>query len=59
VGRGVLVGIGAAVLPQRQLGHWSIIGAGAVVTKNIPAQTTAAGVPAQVIAGRQASDPAG
>ena len=51
VGRGVLVGIGATVLPQRRLGDWSTIGAGAVVTKDIPNRVTAVGVPAQVRGG--------
>jgi sugar O-acyltransferase (sialic acid O-acetyltransferase NeuD family) len=51
VGRGVLVGIGATVMPQRQLGNWSTIGAGAVVTKDVPDLVTAVGVPAQVKAG--------
>jgi len=51
VGRGTLVGIGATVMPQRQLGEWSTVGAGAVITKNIPGRVTAVGVPAQVVAG--------
>ena len=49
IGEGTLVGIGAAVIPQRRVGAWSMIGAGAVVTKNIPSHTTAVGVPARVI----------
>lgn len=49
VGEGVLVGIGAAVIPGRSIGDWAIIGAGAVVTKDIPPYTTAVGVPARVI----------
>ena len=58
VGRGTLIGIGAAVMPQLQLGEWSTIGAGAVVTKNVPAMVTAVGVPAQALAGRQMTNPA-
>lgn len=51
VGRGVLVGLGATVLPQRRLGEWSTIGAGAVVTKDVPKRVTVVGVPAQVRGG--------
>lgn len=51
VGRGALVGIGATILPQRRLGDWSTIGAGAVVTKDIPNRVTAVGVPARVRGG--------
>jgi len=47
IGEGTLVGIGASVIPQRTVGAWSVIGAGSVVTKDIPAQATAVGVPAQ------------
>jgi len=49
VGEGTLVGIGATILPQRQIGVWSIVGAGAVVTRNIPSYVTAVGVPARAI----------
>lgn len=49
IGDGALVGIGACVLPQRRVGAWSVIGAGAVVTEDIPAHVTAVGVPARVI----------
>ncbi|OQA45069.1 MAG: putative acetyltransferase EpsM [Chloroflexi bacterium ADurb.Bin325] len=44
---GVLVGIGATVLPQATIGAWSRIGAGAVVTKSVPAGVTVVGVPAR------------
>jgi len=49
IGEGTLVGIGATVIPQRTVGEWSVIGAGSVVTKDIPACAMAAGVPARVI----------
>lgn len=49
IGEGVLVGIGATILPQHQVGAWSVIGAGAVVTQDVPAYSTVAGIPARVI----------
>jgi len=48
IGTGTLVGIGAVVMPQRQVGEWSVVGAGAVVTKDIPTRTTAFGFPARL-----------
>ena len=47
IGEGALVGIGAVVTPQRSVGAWSRIGAGAVVVKNILDGVTAVGVPAR------------
>ena len=47
VGEGTLIGIGATVMPQKKIGSWSKIGAGAVVTKDIPDQVTAVGIPAE------------
>jgi sugar O-acyltransferase (sialic acid O-acetyltransferase NeuD family) len=49
IGEGTLVGIGASVIPQRTIGAWSVIGAGAVVIDDIPAHVTAVGMPARVI----------
>jgi acetyltransferase EpsM len=49
IGEGTLVGIGATVIPQRTVGDWSVIGAGSVVTKDIPDDAMAAGMPARVI----------
>jgi len=46
---GALIGIGAVVIPNRTIGAWSVIGAGSVVTKDIPAYATAVGVPARVV----------
>ncbi len=60
VGEGCWVGIGASVLEGRSLGAWSCIGAGAAVIDDVPANATAAGVPARVISTRPAGwqDPA-
>jgi len=49
VGEGAFLGIGCKVIPKIIIKKWSIIGAGSVIIKNIPANTTALGVPAKVI----------
>lgn len=46
---GVDCGTGVVILPGLTIGKWSTIGAGAVVTDNIPDNVTAVGVPAKVI----------
>jgi sugar O-acyltransferase (sialic acid O-acetyltransferase NeuD family) len=50
IGTGALVGIGAVVMPQRRVGAWSTVGAGAVVTRAVPDGATVIGVPARLIA---------
>lgn len=47
--RGVYIGAGAKILGKIRIGENAKIGANAVVLKNIPANTTAVGVPAHVI----------
>lgn len=49
IGDNVWLGARAIVLPGVTIGNGSVIGAGSVVTKDIPARTLAAGVPAKVI----------
>jgi sugar O-acyltransferase (sialic acid O-acetyltransferase NeuD family) len=49
VGEGTLVGIGAIVLPQHRVGAWCTVGAGAIVTRNVPAGSTVVGVPARLL----------
>ncbi len=44
---GALVGIGATVMPQRQVGTWATVGAGSLVHSDVPDHCTVAGVPAQ------------
>lgn len=46
---GVELGIGVSVLPLRRIGAWAIIGAGSVVIDDIPANSTAVGVPCRMI----------
>lgn len=48
IGKNVWIGGGAIILPGVHIGEGSIIGAGAVVTKNIPAYSVAVGNPAKV-----------
>lgn len=49
IGEGALVGIGVSILPRRSIGAWTVIGAGAVVTRDVPAGVTAVGVPARIL----------
>ena len=46
---GVQCGTGACILPGRRIGAWAIIGAGSVVTDDVPANCTAVGLPCRVI----------
>lgn len=47
VGHGALVGLGASVLPGVRIGDRCLIGAGAVVTRDVPAGAVVRGVPAR------------
>lgn len=49
IGEGCDIGTGAAIIQGITIGEWTIVGAGAVVTKDLPANVTAVGVPANVI----------
>ena len=49
IGEDVWVGGGAVICPGVSIGHRSVIGAGSVVTKNIPDDVFAAGNPCKVI----------
>ncbi len=49
VGRGSLIGSGAIVLPGLEIGDYAVIGAGSVITKNVPSGATFAGNPAKPI----------
>ena len=46
---GVYVGTGAKIINQVEIGEHTIVGAGAVVAKSLPADCTAVGVPAKPI----------
>lgn len=49
VEKGCLIGIGAIVLDGVRVGTGSIVGAGSVVTKDVPARSLVVGVPAKVV----------
>src|SRR6201994_913188 len=49
IGYGADIGTNATILPGVHVGAHAIVGAGAVVTENIPEYAVAAGVPARVI----------
>jgi len=49
IGDRTLLGIACAVLPERRVGSHTIVGSGAVVTHDLPAQVTAVGVPARIL----------
>ncbi|MXP51458.1 serine O-acetyltransferase [Pantoea sp. SoEX] len=52
---GVMIGAGAKVLGNIEIGKGAKIGAGSVVLKNVPPNTTAAGIPARIV-GKPSSD---
>jgi acetyltransferase-like isoleucine patch superfamily enzyme len=49
IGEGVFLALGSIVLPGLHVGDWAVVGAGAVVTKNVAPATTVVGVPARPI----------
>lgn len=49
IGRNVWIGAGVTVVPGITIGNNAVVGAGSVVTKNVPANTVVAGIPAKRI----------
>jgi maltose O-acetyltransferase len=49
IGNGVWIASNAIVLPGLTIGNGAVVGAGAVVTKDVPPNTLVAGVPARAI----------
>jgi len=49
VGSNVWIGAASTVLPCVRIGDGAVVGAGAVVTRDVPAATLVAGVPARVV----------
>jgi serine O-acetyltransferase len=58
VGRHVMIGAGAKILGNIKVGHCARIAAGSVVLKDVPPNTTVAGVPAKVVGRAGCPDPA-
>ena len=54
VREGADLGAGVVTIPSVEIGAWSVVGAGAAVTQDLPANCTAVGVPARVIKTREA-----
>jgi serine O-acetyltransferase len=57
VADGVLIGAGAKVLGNIEIGHCSRIASGSVVLKPVPPKTTVAGVPARIVGEAGCSEP--
>jgi serine O-acetyltransferase len=56
--RGVLIGAGAKILGNIEVGHCSLVAAGSVVLKPVPPNTAVAGVPAREIGHSECREPA-
>ena len=48
IGQGAAIGVGANLLPGVRIGRNAIVGAGSVVTRDVPDDAVAMGVPATV-----------
>lgn len=53
IGRGADVGVNATILPGVRVGAHAIVGAGAVVTEDVPDYAVVGGVPARVLRSRR------
>ncbi|GGK25234.1 acetyltransferase [Deinococcus malanensis] len=51
---GVFAGVASTFVPGVRVGKWSILGAGATIVFDLPANVTAVGIPAKVIKERKA-----
>jgi serine O-acetyltransferase len=58
IGSGVLIGAGAKILGNIEIGECARIAAGSVVLHSVPSRTTVAGVPAKVIGTADCAEPA-
>ncbi len=58
VRNGVLIGAGAKILGNVEIGRGSKVGAGSVVVEDVPAHVTVVGVPAQVVGAADSEMPA-
>lgn len=55
--RGVLIGAGAKILGNIEIGHCSRVAAGSVVVRSVPNNVTVAGVPAKVVGSAGCPEP--
>jgi serine O-acetyltransferase len=56
IGNGVVVGTGAKILGNIRIGDYSKIGAGSVVVRPVPDQSTVVGIPGRVVSGMDPTD---
>jgi sugar O-acyltransferase (sialic acid O-acetyltransferase NeuD family) len=49
IGDGCFIGTNATIIPRIRIGKWATVGAGSVVTKDVPAHAVVVGNPARVI----------
>lgn len=49
IGDGTFIGTNATVLPRVSIGKWCVVGAGAVVTRDVPDYSVVVGSPARVV----------
>src|SRR5579883_748010 len=54
IGNGVVIGTGASILGNIQIGDYVKVGAGSVVVRPVPAHATVVGVPGRVVRGTHA-----
>ena len=59
VRRGASIGSGATILANVEIGEHAIVGAGSVVTRNVPARAVVAGNPARVLRMLDVNEPSG
>lgn len=58
VGHDTWIGHGAIIRPELTIGHGAVVGAGSVVTRDVPQFAIVAGVPAKIIRWRQPEETA-
>lgn len=49
IGEGTFIGTNATILPRIKIGNWATIGAGAVITKDVPNNAVVVGNPGRVV----------
>jgi acetyltransferase EpsM len=49
VGAGTYIGANATILPEKRIGEGAVVGAGAVVTRDVPPSAVVAGCPARIL----------